>query len=168
MSVERKIDRLIEEANQRVADSVSQVRGGDIVSGLTPDGLVVPPGGLTLPNTIGGAHAGYKAGNELGHPIAGVFLKQEGAAGARSKWDPSVSIGDVYTGKNIGKRVLQGVTSGLIGGSILSAINPSLDLAQGMTGGALIGGAVAPILPGTRYGLGKVFGSNTPSKDRTI
>ena len=150
MSIEHKIERLIEEASQNVQQAVSQVRGGDIASPVT----------AVLPINVGAMHAGYKAGSEMGHPIAGTFLGQEGAAGARSGWDPSVGIGDVYTKGNMLKRGLQGTALGGILGGLTG--DPETAALLAATGGA----ASTALTPGLGYGLGKVFGSNMPSKDR--
>jgi hypothetical protein len=149
--VETKIDKLIEEANEKVKESVAKWRGGDFAFAF-PHQLIAMPGFM---------HAGYKAGRELGHPVAGLFTGQEGAAGARSNWDPTVTIGDVYTPKNFTKRTLQMLPAAALGGAL-----------GGGPGGAVIGATLAPIMgaiaPGLNYGLGKVFGSKNPSKDRTI
>ena len=151
MSIEHKIERLIEEASQNVQQAVSQVRGGDIA---------YPLAAFTAPYNIGAMHAGYKAGSEMGHPVVGTLLGQEGAAGARSGWDPSVGIGDVYTKGNMLKRGLQGTALG----GILGGLTGDPEMAA-MTAAGL-GTATAGLTPGLGYGLGKVFGSSTPSKDR--
>jgi hypothetical protein len=101
-------------------------------------------------------HAGYKAGEEMGHPIAGTLLGQEGAAGARSKWDNSVDIGDVYTGKNLLKRGIQG---GVLGAAV-GALDPEIGIPELAAASAA---GTAAISPGVNYGLGKLFGSQTPN-----
>jgi len=175
-----KVNRLVEEVNSAVQNSVSKVRGGDIVTtipGISPFGQM---------------HQGYKVGNELGHPVVGTLLGAEAAAGARSKNDNTVSIGDVYTKKNMTKRAIQGGVLGA-GISTMSSIqtqkameNPNIrhtieHIAQNENGiqgimaqnvvnhadhpllaageEALAAGAGAALLaPAIKYGLGKVFG----------
>ena len=154
-NVENKIDGLLEEANQQVADATSKFRGGDAVM----------MSGLPLINTIGGMHAGYKAGKEMGHPIAGLLLRQEGAAGARSKWDPSTSIGDVYTGENMAKRAGQYGMGTLMGGLAAGGMHEPAALVATTAAGGLIGAATGPAIG---YGLGKLFGSKTPDRVRAM
>ncbi len=159
-NVERKIEALIQEANQEVSNAATKWRGGDVL-GAIPD-----PTGLI--NAGGNMYAGYQAGSELGHPAAGLILGQEGAAGARSKHDDSVSVGDVYTKENVLKRALQGGVTGATAGMVAGAGGGPEVMGAGALGGAL-GGAVmgAGGVPGIRYGLGKLFGGQ-PSENRTI
>jgi len=101
-AVMNKIDLLLESVGvDEVRRSVNQFRGGDAV------------GYLPIIHPIGAAHAGYKAGSEMGHPYAGFFLGQEGAAGAVSKYDPNVKLADVYSKQNLLKRGTQGLALGL-------------------------------------------------------
>ncbi len=147
---ENKIDRLIEEANKEVQDAVSKWRGGDVFATI-PNPLV---------SAIGGLHSGYETGKEMGHPWAGAILKQEGAAGAKSKNDPSIGIGDVYGTGNLLKRAAQG---GIVGSLAGIPAGPA-----GIAGGAIGGAAAnAGLIPGARYGLGKLFGGKT-NEDRVI
>ncbi len=158
-SINSKIEKLIEEANADVQRAVSQVRVGDILQGAMP-GVIGIDAAL---GTGGGIHAGYRGGQELGHKYAGMILGQEGAAGARSKWDPSTSIGDVYTKENATKRAAQGVIPGLA----LGAVAGQGDIGAALGGAALASALNAGVRPALRYGLGKVFGG-TPNTDRAV
>ncbi len=141
-------DRILEEANQGVANSVSKLRVGDMV-GAVP----------LAPAIAGNMHAGYMSGKELNHPLAGLFLGAEGAAGARSMSDEkaNIDIKDVYTQENIIKRAaLMGIPAAAIGAMLAG---PAGAAAAGATG-AIIGGGIKP---GANYGLGKVFGDRNPN-----
>ncbi len=142
---------LLEENNKSVADSVSQWRTGDVVGtipALGPAGII--PG-------LGRMHAGYTAGREMGHPITGALFGQEGAAGARSKAenDPTVSIGDVYTQGNVLKRALQGGLGGALVGGLAGGPVGAL------AGAAGAAGIQAGLIPGARYGIGKLVGGKS-------
>lgn len=158
MSVHHKIDKLIEEADAKVQEIVSRVRGGDIagaVPGVGPAGIIP---------MVGNIHAGYKAGEELGHPVAGAILGQEGAAGAHGKFNTGTDVGDVYTKENMIKRAVQaGVPMAAI--SAYLAANGNMDEAGIVAGlGALGAGLNAGAIPGLRYGIGKLVGSNAKPK----
>ena len=138
----QKIDKLLMEANEKIAKEVSKVRGGDLI---TPIPIIGGPGVI---------HAGYTAGREMGHPRVGLFLGSEGAAGAKSKYDQTISIGDVYTRKNILKRGLQGGL-GMTAYSMMNELDDPSYKAQMILN---MGLGSATVLPGLKYGLGKLFG----------
>ncbi len=149
-------ERILEEANQSVADSVAKVHGGDIVGGLPIFGL---PG--MAAHTIGDVYAGYTVGKELDHPVAGTLFGAEGAAGAKSQADPEagITIGDVYSKENIAKRAIQlGVPSAVLGamlsGGILGTLDGTAEVSA-LAGGALGAAAGGTLRPGISYGLGK-------------
>ncbi len=149
---ESKIEKLIEEANANAAALTSKWRGGDKLA-LVPDPTGIIP-------TIGNMYAGYKAGGELGHPVAGTLIGQEGALGAKSKHDGSVEVGDAYAKENVLKRALQGGVAGLAAGALSG--NPVLAAGTGLGTAALYAGAT----PGVRYGLGKLFGGKPTVSDK--
>ncbi len=186
--IERKIEKLIEEANQAVGDSVSKYRP-------ISDTLTMVPG----ISALGQMGQGYQVGKDLNHKVAGTLLGAEAAAGAKSKYDDSVGIGDVYTGKNMAKRAGQGAVLGGLAGGIGSGVNnfavgemvpegvdpeefraavsQSIEDTPGMSAdlasmslddpasyAALLAGTGAAgsalVGPGLKYGLGKLFGKN--------
>jgi len=114
-NIENKIEALIEEANRELQQSVSKYRP---ISDT-----------LTMAPVIGGfgqMAQGYTVGKEVGHPVAGLILGAEAAAGAKSKHDDSVSVGDVYTKGNIAKRAGQGAVLGAVTGAINSRIQSGM------------------------------------------
>jgi len=116
--------------------------------------------------TIGNMVNGYLAGRKNGHPIAGALLGREGAVGAMSKHDKDVSIGDVYTKKNMFSRGLNGaIVGGLTGAAAGMRHGPHGILAGALTGAAAGGVLGSTVAPGMGYGLGKVFGSKKPKKE---
>lgn len=95
-----KLNTLIE-ANQAVKDAVAKYRP-------ISDTLTMAP----VISGIGQMAQGYQVGKELNHKVAGTLLGAEAAAGAASKHDNTVSIGDVYTRRNMAKRGVQGAAIG--------------------------------------------------------
>ena len=179
-----KIEILIEEANAAVGNTVSEYRP-------ISDTLTMAP----IIGGIGNMAQGYQVGKRLGHPVAGTLLGAEAAAGAKSNYDDSVGIGDVYTKGNMLKRGGQGAVlggglaginiamqnqlqssgvkdalhdmenrGGFEGYSAGEALQAGEDPLQYAGEEMLATGAGAALLgPGLKYGLGKLFGSKTPS-----
>jgi len=105
---------------------------------------------------------GYNAGRELGHPMTGEMAGREAAAGALSRHDKTVSIGDVYTTKNLGSRLKNvGAPAAVIGTGVGALFGGPVGAAIGAGSGLALGAAV----PGASYLVGKTMGSKQPKKD---
>ena len=149
---------IIQEASKKAQDIINKhaFSATDAI-GMVPMGPV---------HTLGNMANGFLAGRKNGHAIAGALLGREGSVGAMSKHDKNVSIGDVYTKKNMAARGLKGA---ILGGAMgaMSGVRggPHAMLAGALTGAAAGGLIGSTVTPGVGYGLGKVFGSKKPEKE---
>lgn len=142
--------QIIEEASKKAQEIVNKhsFNATDILS-------KVPFFPVQAPATIVN---GYQAGEHAGHPVVGAMLGRNAAIGAMSKHDKNVSIGDVYTKKNVASKATQGAIGGAVLGGMLGG---PAGAAIGATANGIAAGAIAPA---AGYGLGKVFGSTKSPK----
>ena len=104
--------------------------------------------------------AGYRVGDKVGHPVAGIIVGRDGAMGAASNNINGISVGDVYTPKNMAIKAAPGAISGAVVGGMLGG-------PAGALGGAVAGGIARPIIePGLNYGLGTLFGKRLQNANR--
>jgi hypothetical protein len=148
--------QLIVEQAQYVLTEASKRAQEAIDAGATSIGGYAELAPINMIKIPGAIASGYETGKRVGHPVAGAILGREAAIGATSKHDDKVSIGDVYTKKNILMRTAEGAILGGTAGAISAG---PVGAAIGTLAGATISGAVKPAVG---YGLGKIFGSTKP------
>ena len=176
---------LLENLNANQVRETFNNRGNVAERIAAPASAIPLVGGI--PSGISQAIGGYQVGSKIGHPIAGAVLGRDGAVGAASKNVKGLSVKDVYTPKNILNKSLlaAGAIGGLYAGdeltdamsrSIYNDVSPEVqkdfeylkdydhkfmgndtvgNMQKIIAGSALLTPA---ILPGLRYGAGKVFG----------